>query len=492
MSFSKYLSLVILFSLLFITVPAYKKQIFYTRFVDEDYNFTIGKYLTRGEVLYDDIITNHLPITHLVSGLLQARDKPDTVAALIEEHRIAIINWSAIWSIIIVLYFGIPGLIFALIYELTKNHLYGNLFLAETFVAYPLAFLIGLALFKKFPLKTSEMFLVGVLLTVCTLTLGPIWPGILFLCLVLLVKQFKNLKTPRLKVMSIIFFTLGSLSTFIVVLPYINVAGFFEYYILGNFSTMVPHSSTYWQNSLPQSFITPFISLMIKGSDDHLMLIRILSILLILDLAYVFFLKKFSRGLIIFILLGLFNIRFINPGEGHFNGFHLLPWYTALVTITSFLFIEQFKNRSFYLIKFLNIGLLIVALFLSFRYAQQNLFVEKDSKKEYEVLFSTHTKIGESIKNIKHPADTLFVNSDAWLVYWQSDTNHLPKLFGYYTWMSGIPKLHEKMHQAFRQTPPVYLYCEGCKNSEFGQYLGKYSEVKGYEEKQNLFNYTQF
>lgn len=488
MFLKKYLPFILVVLLLFITIPAYKNQIFSTRFVDEEYNFAIGRYLTKREILYDDIITNHLPVTHILSSLIQRKEKPETTYALINDHRTAIINWSAIWSFILVLYFGTAGLIFIVIYELTRSHLYGNLFLAETVVAYPIVFLIGLSLFKKFPLGTFEAFLVGALLAFSALTLGPLWPGIFFLCLLILIKQLNALQSSKLRVKSTVFGLAGALSVFVLVLPYVNIQGFLEYYIFGNLTGMIPNTSQYWLNSVPQSIASPLISFIGNYPSDQLILIRALSAILIINLTFLILSRRFQLAVSIFILLGLLNIRFIRPGEGHSSGFHLLPWFSGLVTIASFLFVEQFKNKSPYIVKGLNIAFLIIAIFFSLKYAKLNLFIEKNTERDYEIFFSTHTKIGESIKSIRNPGDTLFVFPDAWLVYWQSDTDHLPKLFGYYAWMAGIPRLRERMQKSFVNNPPKFFYCEGCKkNTELGQYLKIYSGDRGYEKVQNLF-----
>lgn len=56
-------------------------------FIDEQYNFAIGKYLTNGEILYDDIITNHQPVTHIFSALVQETRKPNTTFSLYENTK---------------------------------------------------------------------------------------------------------------------------------------------------------------------------------------------------------------------------------------------------------------------------------------------------------------------------------------------------------------------------------------------------------------------
>ena len=97
---------------------------------------------------------------------------------------------------------------------------------------------------------------------------------------------------------------------------------------------------------------------------------------------------------------------------------------------------------------------------LSFKFSQTSLFIKTDQILSYNINYSTYTNRGDAVRIMAHSDDTLFVSPDAWLVYWQSDTNHLPKLYGYYTWMSGLPKIHSAVLDAFSQNPPTYFYCE--------------------------------
>ncbi len=475
---SRYLLFILIFSLFSFTIPSYKNILFSTKFVDEEENFAVGKYIIRGEIFYEDIATNHLPLAGLLSGLIQKRDNPATTHDLIETQRTFITTWSLIWATVLVFYFGLAGLLFSFIFELTRIHFYGNLFLAETFTAYPLAFLAGLIIFKKGPLKPFELFFAGTLLAFLALTLGPIWPALFLLTILLVVKQ-------PLRDLPLAF--LGALLVFLLVLPFVKISGYFQYYIYGNLQNMVPKTLDYWIPALGKSFFSPILSFEGQALDDNLRLIRTLSVILIVNLAYLILQKKFSLAAAIFTFLGLLNLRSVPISEGHADGFHLLPWYASLVFIASSLFALQLKSKSSYLLKITNIGVLILALFFSIQYARQNLFIKKDAQADYQVFFSTHTKIGESIKSMKKEGDTLFVFADAWLVYWQSDANHIPKLFGYYTWMAGVPEIRQAVNKAFVEYPPTYFYCEGCKHTDLYQYLEKYKEAAGYEGKQNLF-----
>ena len=127
-------------------------------FVDEQYNFAIGKYLRNGEILYDDVITNHQPIAHIFSALVQEIKQPNTTFSLLNVHRTVIIIWSSIWAIFFVFFFGMSGFLFVIIYELTKSYMFGTLFLAEAIVVYPFTFSAGVIIFKK-PLNKVSVIL---------------------------------------------------------------------------------------------------------------------------------------------------------------------------------------------------------------------------------------------------------------------------------------------------------------------------------------------
>ncbi len=451
--------------------------IFSFKFVDEEYNFAIGRYLTKNEILYDDIITNHQPITHILSGLIQKYTKPNTTYLLIDRHRTAIIIWSTIWALFLTAYFGWTAFLFVLIYELTKSQLLGNLFLAETLTTYPLVFLIGLTCFKKSKLVGWELILAGICLALLTFLLGPIWPVLGLITLLLLYKQRDHLK------FTLFYLALGVLPIILLVFKYSSLSEYLKIYLYANLIYTVPnYHNAYnesWASTIIKAVIAPILSLTIPDTNSALLVTKVLSLLLIISLIYLILKKKYLRAAVFFLLLGLTNIRFVEPGKGHYVGFHLLPWYASLIFISTALFIKK--------LKVIYIILVILVLWASLTYAKSELFIKKDSAKDFMINYSTLTDVGQIIRIIKKPQDSLFVSRDAWLVYWQSDTNHIPKLFGYYTWMAGIPQIHDKVIQTFITNPPTFIYCENCLNSDLGQYLNQYIEVRRYGDKTNLF-----
>ncbi len=475
---SKFVLLIATLLFLLVTGYFYRNIILSFRFVDEEYNFAIGRYLTKNEVLYDDIITNHQPITHILSGIIQKYAKPNTTYLLIDRHRTFIIIWSTIWALFLTAYFGWTAFLFVLIYELTKSQLLGNLFLAETLTTYPLVFLIGLTCFKKSKFAKWELILVGICLTLLTFLLGPIWPVLGLIIIILFYKQRNNLK------FTLFYLALGILPIILLVFKYSSLLGYLKIYLYTNLTYTVPnyHTDYYhesWALTIFKAMITPVLSLSSEGTDPILWITKALSFLFIISLIYLIFKKKYLQAVVSFLLLGLTNIRFVWPGRGGYGGFHLLPWYASLIFISTAFFIKRLKVA--YII------LIVLALWASLIYAKSELFIKRDLSKDYEINYSTYTDLGQIIRIIRKPQDTLFVSRDAWLVYWQSDANHIPKLFGYYTWMAGIPYINDKVIQAFTTNPPTLIYCEDCLSSDLGQYLNQYAEVRRYGGKTGLY-----
>lgn len=453
----------------------YRRTVLSFPFVDEQYNFAIGKYLTRGEILYDDIITNHQPITHIFSALVQEIKQPNTTFSLLTAHRTAIIIWSGIWALLLVFYFGMSGFLFVFIYELTKSYLFGNLFLAESVVVYPLVFLIGILLFDNKIFKSKiKLFLLGLSLAFSFFTLSPLWPLLVILMFMIITKLKNELKEKGFYVF------LGVVIVVLVFFKFSSIQGYINSIYL-NLAYTVPafHEPSYqsWIITISKSFVTPVFSFFSKDNTAITGIIRILAILLSLNLISFLHRRNYVKAFLVIILLGLANIRFTYPGTGSYNGFHLLPWYGIFIFVAIATSKETFKSTSNKIIRIILLLSIVSAVFLSLVYGKSFFLEKKDPQKEYTTNYSTHTDTGQIIKIMKEENDTLFVSPDAWLIYWQSDVNHLQKLYGYYAWMSGIPEIHKKILENFEKNPPTFFFCEDCKGLDLEKFLAQYKQV---------------
>lgn len=463
MNLSKVVMVLICLPILAISDYFYSNKALSFRFVDEQYNFAIGKYLTWGERLYDDIITNHQPLTHILSFQVQQLTKPNSTYLLVVNHRKAIILWATIWSLILVFYFGVGAFVFVVLFELTKIYLLGNIFLTESWLIYPLVTLSGLILFIKRELKAWELIFWGICFALVLFSLSPLWP-LLLLFLILI-----NLKQKQHLLKSVLYLLIGFSTVFIYIASFTSFLGYLHLNFVNLTYTVPTYHQEAWILTITKSFLTPFFSFFPQANTPTLWVIRILSLVFILEAVSKLRSLSWQSLTFFFIILGLTNIRFVPPGTEGYAGFHLLPWYATFVFLGSMVATKK---------KGINFILIFSIIVLSINFAKTSLFTKNDKQREYYINYSTHTSLGEAVKIMKNSQDTLFVSPDAWLVYWQSDTNHLPKLFGYYTWMVGIPSLNKLVLEKFEKNPPTFFYCENCKGLALEKYLSTYQELK--------------
>lgn len=477
----RYILVGLMLSLLLISGYFLRQQAFSLRFVDEEDNFAIGNYLSKGDILYDDIITNHQPLTYIFSLIVHKYYHPSNTYLLVNKHREAMIVWSAAWSLFLVFYFGLGALIAISIYELTKIYLMGNLFLAEAQIVYPLMFLGGLIIFHR-KINKFELLFTGFCLGLSIFLLSPTWPAVVFLFFLMLYQHRDNLYH------TVKYLLVGILVLLFVILIFVSSSGYIHYALYANLAYTVPnYQSEAWSITILKAFLTPFLVFFFTESSPTARTIQILSILLGVNLLFLLFRRSYFKSFAIFVLLGLSNIRFVYPGQEAYSGFHLLPWYALMILVTSFVSVDIFLKNGNLLLRTTNLLLIMICFGLSINFAKNDLFQKRNRLNDYNINYSTHTNRGEAVKIMKTDGDTLFVSPNAWLVYWQSDTDHLPKLYGYYTWMVGVPEIHAAVLHAFSNIPPTYFYCENCKGLDLEIFLEKYKEIKSHGNSSMLY-----
>lgn len=466
MKFNYVLVILVLFFMAFLG-KSYSDKALAFKFVDEQYNFTIGKYLSWGEVLYTDLISNHQPITHIFSYQTQNLTSPPNIFLLLKKHRQAVAVWSFVWALILVLYFGLGSFFFIILFEISKFHLLGNLFLAESFASYPLVFLIGMVFFLSRKLSRIEHIFFGLTIGLLGLTLGPIWPTLLVLMIMFGFKQ-------KITIHNLLYTASGLVIAILYILNFSSFWGYIKYYLFANLVYTIPvHQHEPFLIVAAKSLITPFLSFLPLPQTPTLLVIRILTVLLLIN---TFITKRFKKFLLLLCILGATNLRFINPGTEGYDGFHILPWYSAFLFCT-LMFIRKTL-----------VNLLIIAFVIIFSInSAKTLFTKDDSLKQYSINYSTQESVGNTIRQMKKPNDTLFVSQDAYLIYWQADIAHLPYSFGYYSWMSGIPDIHTRVLQSFEENPPTFFYCDNCQGLDLARYLPKYRHFKKIGSPDNLY-----
>lgn len=456
----------------------YENKALSNRFVDEEQNMVLGSFLLTGEKLYSDLFSNHQPLTFIFSAGVSSVTDPNSIFLLVKRHREAAIIWAFIWSVFLVYRFGLPLLLFVTAYQLSKNFLFGNLFLAEAFVVYPFIYLISLVLFKK-DIKQIEKLFIGLSLALVIFWLSPLWP-VLGLILILLLVQMKSYKRTS------IILILGAIPVVGLVSKFSGMQEYLRNVFFINLKYFIPQSVHEPQpGATIKAFLAPFL-VFFTGNDPtpSLSVIMVLSVCLIIFSVILLVRRYFKLPLIIFLLLGLSNLRYIEPGREYYNGFHLLPWYSVLILATFVSGLEVYKKIKTNSLKILTIILFILCLGSSVFYSKDYLFTTKDIDRESYINYSRQFDFGEAVKIMKNPEDRLFVVPDEWLLYWQADIKHAASVLGYYPWMSGVPILKNEVEHMFYKNPATFVYCD-CAEGEIYSYLG-YQRISRFNEPTKL------
>lgn len=464
-----------LFILIFIGF-LYQRQALSFHFVDEEDNIILGNFLLKGEKLYSDLFSQHQPLAYIGSAQVTKIIKPNSLFLLIKRHREAVIAWSILWGIILILRFRLVAFLTLLIYEPMKIFLLGNLFLSESIVVYPFIYLVGWIFLSDKNIKKWEIFFLGICIALSFLLLSSLWP-VLLIFTFFIGKRILG----RLGKFGILGLLGGLLIPIILTLNFVSIPDYFFNAFYINFKYYIPMTS---QESLIETllktFFSPIISLTIwKDKSATLQIIQLLSVLLLINTFILWKLKKYFLIISIFIILGLTNLRYVIPGLQEYSGFHILPWFISLILITmiTIKFVWEKYQKLWWKIF---IGIFMIFLLVTVIKESSLLFAQRDLNKDFYINYSKQSDIGSAIKIMKTDGDSLFVVPDDWLIYYVADIPHFSKMVNYYAWMSKVPEIKNPLHKKFENKLPVFFYCDKCQLGYFGleKYFNNYQFLK--------------
>jgi hypothetical protein len=131
---------------------------------DDCFNIIGGYWLTKGKVIYTDFFFNHNPGMAYLSYWIQHLFHPINIYELILRHRQSIFLFGFVANCLLVLRFRWPALGWILLYECTKYYAFGDRFLAEGVIVYPLVYLIGIAWYLYHQKKVYRVDCVAIVL----------------------------------------------------------------------------------------------------------------------------------------------------------------------------------------------------------------------------------------------------------------------------------------------------------------------------------------
>lgn len=439
---------------LILTSWAYYQRIGAFGCFDDCFNIAAGYFIGKGKTLYSEIFFNHQPFMAYLSYVIQSV-RPDSLYQLILYHRIFIILFSFLINILLVARFGWPGLGFALLYETTKYYMFGDRFLAENLVVYPLVYLFGLVFlkFKGKPVFKWELIIAAFFTWFVVFMREPFVPVALTLYSSLLwTKKFSKKHQ-----FSLILFSGLTLAT-IVLLP---IKDYIFNVITVNAAVEVSAREVY--NNLPRIFAYPLYTLF-EGQWNFLKPILVgLSVIFIVSATiYGVKFKKLKQVLFTIFILGLANTRVVQPSTMFYEAFHMTAWYGLFIAST--LLILQELDR-----KIRIVGVLALIIIFIYSISHGSFFYEKiDGRHEFTTNYGHYFVQGEVIKALSNSSDTLFVDGFDELIHWTADRPSPYKYSLYTSVMPYFPVYTDAREEMFKNNPPDFYYgtCPGDINAQ--------------------------
>lgn len=438
------------------------------RFVDEDDNYITGKYLTQNYKLYNDIFSHHQPLPYLVSGFTQAATHPNSLFMLAKRNREMVMLISFLLGLILVARFRLKGLLFFIVYEFVKIYYFGNLLLAESLSVYAIAYSIFFIFSKQNKLKIWEAVLLAASSFWIVFNLLPLWPFVL-ITTTLFFLQF----THSGKLLALTYVIVGAV--YISLLSFfISWPGYILQTLIYNVKYYIPTTTEIpFALTLLYSLFLPILTLFSFSHSETISVLKILSVILLASIGLLLAKKRYKLVLTACILLVLCNLRYVPIGSQMYQGFHLLPWIGAVLSISLVLTENTMHAYKKKYISVIFVSLWAVCIALSIFSTLSRNFIKRNKENDLYVNYSRQYDYGKAVNIMKNKDDTLFVMTIEPLIYFEAGTKPaLPYLY-YYRWMIDTPPIKTDVDRAFKNNPPTFFYHE-TKDTEYVKYLGKY------------------
>ncbi len=434
-----------------------ENRIFSIKFVDEEDNFLIGKWINEGRKPYKDIFYNHQPYPMIISSVIQKVTRPNSPFLLVKRHREFIFFLSLLFASYLSLKYGLMGFLTLVAIKSFESIFLGNLFIAESLIIYPtiLSILIMFNVFKSKKISTLDLILSSLILTFIPLTLIPLAFYAIFCMLYILWRAKRKQK--------IIFISL-ILAHLISIFSFIPFKNYFFDTIYMNLYYFIPTTS-----SISNPFLLIYYSLlkplsMIFSSNLPLS-IYLLNIFFLYETTILINLKKIKKVIFIITLIFLLNLR-PQPDGVYYEGFHLLPLFCGLTVMTFIMAkdILQFPSivgkKLYKLLIYLAIAII---LFVSANSLFINYFKDLSNRQQndFYINYSNSYTYADAINILKtNDHNTFYSVTQRSLIYWQTNLRPPFRYFFLFSFMIKEPSIKSDFSNVFAKNPPDFLYLE--------------------------------
>lgn len=446
-------------------------------FVDEYYSFVAAYFLENGRAIYSEVFSHHQPLPIFLSLFVQKILNPHSLYQLVLYHRIFVILFSLACMMGLIARFRYLGIFASLLYAPLNFYIFGNLFLAESFIVFPLVYLLMLSwnVLTKQKIFMFDFYLAALCFAFVAWMREPlIMVAILLYGVILLNKnrlRDKLLSVGLVAIISTLILAILPLKEYFNSVVLLNFSGYIQQE-LGSENPVLGIFKTFF---FP--FLIPFIG---KYNYFHTLLIG-LSLAFVLATINLLKLHHWKKVLFILSVLALSNIRVVTPGEMFFNGFHMIPFLGLFITSILLLLEGKFSKPNILVLG--SCGFLVIVFLLSLSPFNSYLFERINRTQEFVQNYGTLNSQGEVVKILSKPTDTFFVETWDLLTQWNSGLDSPAKQAPFLPIMYTKPTFKSELQQMFEKTPPTFyhgLCFEGKKyTSPFPKQIEKsYHELR--------------
>ncbi len=420
---------------------------------DDCMNFGGAYFMQQGRQLYSEVFFNHQPImAYLSYGVLEVF-KPASIFELLLNHKQFLFLFGFLSSIFIIRRFLWAGALFVLFYETTKFYLFGDRFIAESFIIYPLVYLTGLVWYrfqnkKIFPV---EYIAAAFLTWFVVFSREPYVPlaGIEFLLLL-------GIPKTRLKQISYAFFALLSIATFLIQPINEYLYSIFYVSLKGPGSDEITGANILGLGILKILFYPLFVFFGGVWNEFRVVLVGTSTVFMIL-LGIEIKKKQYKLVFLVLVILSLANIRVVEPGVIFYGAFHMIQWFGLFLLFTGLLLYQMKHSKR--TVFFLS-GILIVTFFAYFFHPQTFLRKQANPEQDFLTSYGQTLEISEVVKLLSTPGQTFYIDysDDLNLSYWQAG-RLAPYKYSWYVYVApGFERYETARRDMFKNSPPDFLY----------------------------------
>ena len=444
---------------------------------DDCFNFGAGDFILQGKKLYSQIFFNHQPFMAYISAAIQYITEPTTLFELVKYHRIAALVFANICGSFLIFRFGFPMFVSLIVFESTKFYLFGDRFLAEGFIVYPMMYLmmlIGQVLLKK------RMYLWEYMLAVVSSWFiywmrEPFMPWALIALGFLFFQQLREKKNKKSIWIGLGIFLMLHIST-VLLLP---IGEYVFNVIVANVQHEVVVQPWTLKTIMHIVFYPVFVLLGGFGSPFQNVL-WVLSGLFCLGFVYeLVWKKRYGIIAVLLTLLAIANLRVVPVASLYYDAFHMIPWYGIfLVSIaTSISFLWNEKKTKIYAV--VAVSVVMFAVIFASITPQSFMRESIDTQTEFNNGYGNYFVKGEMIRLLSESGDTMFVEMWEDPIYFVAGVPTAYKYSWYTSIMPLFPMYRIARDEMLENNPPTF-YVGACRSGDIVSFALSSVDAKNY------------